>query len=166
MEILNEFGFDIKLFVAQIVNFLVIAFIFRRFLYKPILATLKKRKEIIAKGLKDAEKASEALENAEEQKNEILNRASKESEKILNEAKQQSLIVRDEIINAARSDVERMMEQASMQIKQERENFIKEARKTSLEMSRIILLDTVENLFDKKEQEILIKKGLSKLKNS
>ena len=107
MEILNEFGFDIKLFAAQIVNFLVIAFIFKKFLYKPILATLKKRKELIAKGLKDAQKASEALENAEEQKNKILNTASKESERILNEAKQQSQVTREEIINAAKTDVEK-----------------------------------------------------------
>ena len=166
MEILNEFGFDIKLFAAQIVNFLVIAFIFKKFLYKPILATLKKRKELIAKGLKDAQKASEALENAEEQKNKILNTASKESERILNEAKQQSQVTREEIINAAKTDVEKLMIQTRLQIKQEHENFMKDVKSTSLEMSRVILSEAVRELFDKKEQEILIKKGLTRLKNS
>lgn len=166
MEILNQFGFDIKLFAAQIVNFLVIAYIFKRFLYKPILATLKKRQELIAKGLKDAKKASEALENAENQKNEILGKASKESERILNEAKKQSQVAKDEIMNTARTDVEKLMKQSREQIKQEHENFIKESRRISLEMSRVILLKTVGGLFDKEEQEILIKKGLTKLKNS
>lgn len=166
MEILNQFGFDIKLFVAQIVNFLVIAYLFKRFLYKPLLATLKKRQELIVKGLKDAEKASQALENAENQKNEILNRASKESERILNETKQQAFAARDEIMNSAKIDVEKLMKQTHEQIKQEHDNFIIEARKTSLEMSRVILSEAVKELFDKKEQEILIKKGLTKIQNS
>jgi len=166
MEILNQFGFDIKLFAAQIVNFLVIAYIFKRFLYKPLLATLKKRQELIAKGLKDAQKASEALENAENQKTEILGKASKESERILNETRQQSIVVRDEIMDTAKKDVEKLMEQTREQIKQEHDNFMSEAKKTSLEISRIILTETVKELFDKKEQEILIKKGITKLKNS
>jgi F-type H+-transporting ATPase subunit b len=50
MEILNQFGLDWKLFIAQIVNFLVIAYIFKRFLYKPILDALHKRNDAIKKG--------------------------------------------------------------------------------------------------------------------
>jgi hypothetical protein len=83
MEIFEQFGFDLKLFAAQIVNFLVIAFIFKKFLYKPILDTLQKRKAAIKKGLKDAEDASLALEKAEESKEQILNKASKEAESII-----------------------------------------------------------------------------------
>ena len=57
------------------------------------------------------------------------------------------------------------MEATKAQIELEKENFKKEAKNMSLELSRQILASTIENLFDKKEQETLIKKGLTKIKS-
>ena len=166
MEILHEFGFDIRLFVAQIVNFLVIAYIFKRFLYKPLLSTLKKRQELIEKGLTDADKASKALEKAEEEKDKILESTAKEAESILNEAKKQSEVVRETILNEAKEEVEKLTKQTIEQIAIERDNFAREARNTALEISRTILTDTMEKLFDKKEQEKLVKRGIEKIGKS
>lgn len=166
MEILHEFGFDWRLFVAQIVNFLVIAYIFKRFLYKPILTTIKKRNDAIDKGLKDAEKATRALENAEEEKNKILEETSHEAERILNEAKKQSDQARDELLAKTKADVDKMLEATRQQIDQERENLIKESRNTALEISKTILEKAVSEMFDKSDQEKLVKKGINNLKNS
>lgn len=163
MEILNEFGFDIKLFVAQIVNFLVIAYLFKRFLYKPILDTLDKRNRAIAKGVKDAELATKALEDAESEKDEILKKAGKEAEKILEEAKAQAELMRDETMQQTKKDIERMMQQTNDQIVLERENFKKEARDLSLELSRQILQNTIVGLFDKKDNEKLVAKSIGKI---
>lgn len=165
MEILNQFGFDLKLFAAQIVNFLVIAFVFKKFLYKPILDTLQKRNSAIKKGLKDAEMATRALEQAEAQKDEILKTAGKEAERILGEAKLQAQGARDEMMSQTKQDLEKMMIQTKEQINLERENFKTEARDISLEISRQILQTAINGLFDKKDQEQLIKKGIQKIKN-
>lgn len=164
MELLNEFGFDIRLLIAQVVNFLVIAYVFKRFLYKPILNTLKKRADSIEKGLSDAEKATKALERAEQEKDEMLGKASKEVERILNEAKASAEETRNSILNDARSEVEKLMKQTTEQIQTERENFAQEAREISLELSKKILEESIKDLFGKKEQEELIKKGIQKIK--
>lgn len=166
MEILNQFGFDIKLFIAQIVNFLIIAFVFKKFLYKPILQTLKKREETIKKGLEDAKLASEALENAQTRQDDILQKASLEAEKILAEAREQAKVSHDAIIEDTHKEVEKMLNQAHSQIESDRENFKKEVRNVSLEVSRKILEETIVGLFDKKEQESLITKGVKKIKNN
>ena len=165
MEIFEQFGFDFKLFAAQIVNFLVIAFIFKKFLYKPILTTLQKRNDAIKKGLKDAENAAKALEKAEETRDEILNKAGKESERIITEAKQQAEESREKIISDTRAEIERMMAQTKEQIALERDEFRKEARDLSLEMSKQILENAITGLFEKKDQEALVKKGIQKIKN-
>lgn len=166
MEIFEQFGFDIKLFIAQIVNFLVIAYLFKRFLYKPILETLNKRSKAIAKGLKDAEMATKAFEEAEAQKEEILRKAGKEAEKILNEAKLQAQEARDHLMVDTKAEIDKMMENTKDQIALERENFKNEARNVSLEISKQILENTIGNLFDKKENDILIKKGLKSITSS
>ena len=165
MEILHQFGFDVKLFAAQIVNFLVIAYVFKRFLYKPILETLKKRNDMIARGVKDAEKATLALEKAEEQKEEILAKAQKEAEKILEEARTQSQQVRDDMMSQTKAEVEKLMLNTHQQIELERENFKKEAKDVSLEIARKVLEQSIVKLFDKKDDDILIKKGIQNIKN-
>jgi len=164
MEILDQFGFDIKLFVAQIVNFLVIAFVFKKFLYKPLLGILEKRKATIKKGLLDAEHAQKALAEAEERKDEILSKAGKEAERIINEAKNQATIARDSMLEDTKKELSIMMEKTQEQIQLEKENFKKEAKNMSLEISRQVLEVTISTLFDKKDQETLIKRGVTKIK--
>ena len=61
MELLNEFGFNPPLFIAQIINFLILSFFFKLLLYKPILKMIKDRQNTIGKGLTDAENARVAL---------------------------------------------------------------------------------------------------------
>lgn len=165
MEILNQFGFDIKLFAAQIVNFLVIAFVFKKFLYKPLLGILDKRKAVIKKGLLDAERAEKALLDAESKKDEVLAKAGHEAERIINEAKAQAIIARDSMMEDTKKELSAMMEQTKEQIQLEKENFKKEAKNISLEISRQVLQATISNLFDKKDQETLIKRGLTQIKN-
>lgn len=165
MEILNQFGFDIRLFAAQIVNFLVIAYLFKRFLYKPILNTLEKRNESIKKGLKDAQNATKAYEKAEIERDEILKKAGIESERMIEVSKQQALAAREEMLAQTKSDIAKMMQETKEQIVLERENFKNEARSLSLELSRQILESTITSLFDKKERDIIIKKGLDLIKD-
>lgn len=164
MEILDQFGFDIKLFAAQIVNFLVIAFIFKKFLYKPILGVLDQRKHTIKRGLQDAEKAQKELEKAEAKSEELLKKASKEAEKMLDEAKAQAQEAREEMVTKTKLDVEKMMAETKLQIELERENFKKEAEGLSLELSRQILNQAIGSLFDQKQKDILVKKGLNLIK--
>lgn len=165
MELLNEFGFDWRLFVAQLINFLVIAYLFKRFLYKPIMSSLKKREDTIDKGLRDAEKATLALEKAESEKDAILQEASKEAERILNEARNAASEARENILEDTRKDADKIIQQAKEQINLEREYFLKEARGLSLGLSQKILEESIKGMFDEKTQQNLIKKGISKIKN-
>lgn len=165
MEILNQFGFDLKLFFAQIVNFLVIAYIFKRFLYKPLLETLHKRNATIKKGLKDAQLATEALDSAEQKKEEVLKKAGQEAERIIDEAKLQAQSTREDMMEETKQELTRMLEGAKEQIQLEKENFQKEAKDASLEISKKVLQTVLADLFDEKEQDILIKKSVQKLKN-
>ena len=73
MEIVDHFGLDPYLFGAQVINFLIIFYLLKRFLYKPVLEILRKREREIAEGLKQAEEGKILLEKAQEKEKEILN---------------------------------------------------------------------------------------------
>lgn len=64
-ELLSAFGVDWRLLLAQGVNFGIVLVALWYFLYKPVLAQLEKRRELVAKGVEDAERAAHMLENAD-----------------------------------------------------------------------------------------------------
>jgi len=97
-EILGNLGFDWRVALANLANFLIIIWILKRFAFKPIAKIIKDREDKIKKGLEDAEKSATELQMAKQtsektalearsEANRIIAVAQKESEKILAEAK-------------------------------------------------------------------------------
>ena len=72
MEIFSKLGIDWRLLLAQVVNFLILLFVLRRFAYTPMLRFLEKRKNRIEKGLKEGKLATEKLLQIAKKEKEIL----------------------------------------------------------------------------------------------
>lgn len=164
MELLNKFGFNPPLFIAQIINFLILAFLFKLLLYKPILKMIKDRQNTIGKGLTDAENARVALEKAQTEKDKILSIASKEAQAILNDTKKAAIQTREEILEQTRMNAQKIIDQARLSAQAEMEKMRGEARNLSLEMSRHILDTITSKLFTKDEKDKIIKRGLEQIK--
>src|SRR3989344_4706705 len=96
MEILNQFGINPILLAAQVVNFLILLFILKKFLYKPILKVLEARKQKIEESLKNAEEIERKLLLTEEEKEKILAKTSLEAQKILDETKKEIEVMKEE----------------------------------------------------------------------
>ena len=97
MDILKNFGVDPVLVGAQIVNFLIIFYLLKKFLYKPVLGMLKKRADKIEEGLKQAEESRLALEKTLEEEKKILSKAQDEAKKIIEESRTQAIEVSQKI---------------------------------------------------------------------
>lgn len=165
-EILHNFGFDLKLFIAQIINFLILAYILKRFLYKPILSVLKEREKKIAKGLEDAKNAQLALDEAEKKKNEILKETQTQAEKILELAKTQSRQIKDETLQTTKEEAENIINQARTQAQLEFKKMQDQARNLSLDISHSVLQRLIKSLFTKEEQSKILGRALAQLKKN
>lgn len=164
MEILKTFGFDPVMLVAQIVNFLIIFYLLKRFLYKPVLEMLKKREDAIAKGLEQVELSRITLEKALEQEKKILIKASEESKKIIDETKLQSIEISKEIEDKTKKFTEKMLVEARLQIEQDaKETERKLSEKISL-LAASMLTKSLEGMFGQKEQKQIVDKALKKIK--
>ncbi|MBA2434094.1 MAG: ATP synthase F0 subunit B, partial [Chthoniobacterales bacterium] len=71
-EIGETFGWDLRLFLSQVVSFIIVAMVLKRFAYKPILAVLEERRQRIAEGLLNADKIKQQLAESEQRYQEIL----------------------------------------------------------------------------------------------
>ncbi|HEY2125079.1 MAG TPA: F0F1 ATP synthase subunit B [Chthoniobacterales bacterium] len=84
----ETFGLDLGLFLSQVISFVLVAALLRRFAYKPILNVLHERRERIAEGLRNADAIKQQLAKAEERHQEILAKANVEAQRMIDEARE------------------------------------------------------------------------------
>lgn len=164
MEILKEFGINPVLLIAQIINFLIILYVLKRFLYKPVLTTLQNRQKQIKTSLDQVEEARQLLEKASDREKEMLKRAQTEAKKMLEETLTQKNQIIAEAETAAKDQTKKIISDAKKQIELE----TKEAqRKLTIEASGMVvefLQKSIAQIFNEEDQQKVIKKALEKIK--
>jgi F-type H+-transporting ATPase subunit b len=89
-ETAETFGWNPWLFLSQVISFVIVALLLRRFAYKPILGVLEERRRRIEEGLLNAEKIKKELAEAEKRYQEILAKANADAQKMIDEARESS----------------------------------------------------------------------------
>ena len=84
----ETFGFNIWLFLSQVISFALVALLLRAFAYKPILRVLEERRQRIQEGQLNAEKIKQHLAEAEQRHAEILAKANAQAQKMIDEARE------------------------------------------------------------------------------
>ena len=163
MEILENFGVNPILLAAQIVNFLIVFFILKKFLYKPILDLLKKRRITIQEGIQQAEKAREKLEKVIIEEKNILQSAQMTAKKIIEDAKQESLVITKQMNDNAKKQTERILNLAKDQIARESLQTEKRLAVNTSRLAVTFLKKALEEFFSQKEQKEVISNALKKI---
>ncbi len=124
----RQFGLDWPLFIAQCINFVVVAVVIWKFAFKGILSKMQDREQEIADSLKNAEKIKFQLEETERQQEETLKEASVEAQKALSHAKEQAQAHLDSQREEAERQAKEIVEKAREAMEQERRRVLDEAR--------------------------------------
>lgn len=102
-QLLDAFGINWQLLIAQAVNFAIVLVALWYFLYKPVLAQLQKRQEIVAKSVTDAAQAEELFARADSEAESRVHTAETEAEKIVALARESAHEVKEKLIADAES---------------------------------------------------------------
>ena len=132
MEILKNFGIQPTLLLAQIVNFLIILFLLKKFFYKPIVKALEDRKKRIEESLTNAQSIEEKLQKTEEQSKQILDQAQTRAQVLINEAKGEAQKIADQATFEARQIIEQAKSEAKAQIVLERRQLEKQLERQTM----------------------------------
>ena len=115
----DMFGWNWKLFLSQVISFCIVAFLLRRFAYKPILAILEERRRTIEEGQLNAEKIRKQLAEAEKRYQEIVSKANADAQKMIDEARASAAHLSErkqqEAITAAEQIVAKAKEAAALE---------------------------------------------------
>ena len=115
----ETFGFDVRVFFSQVVSFVIVALLLRKFAYKPVLAILEQRRQQIAEAQLNSEKIKQQLAEAEQRYQEIVSKANGQAQKMIDEARESASHVasrkEQEAVAAAEQIVAKAHEAAALE---------------------------------------------------
>jgi F-type H+-transporting ATPase subunit b len=156
MELITKLGIDPTLLIAQVVNFLVLLFILKALVYKPLLSLFDKRKKMIEKTVEDSQRIEERLVKLEEERKTILSDASKEAMAVVDTAKKEAEKEREEALQKAKKEISTLAERYRDQLATEKVAMIAEIK---AEMAELIVRSSqkiIEKEFSDADQQRLV----------
>ncbi|MFA5188854.1 MAG: F0F1 ATP synthase subunit B [Patescibacteria group bacterium] len=127
-SLIQTFHLDLKLIIAQLVNFLIVAVVLWFFALKPLMKIMRERTAKIENGLKDAKNFEEKLAQAERDRLKTLNAAKKESELILEKASQEAENNKRQMISQAKGEIEKLVASGKIQLASEKDKMVGEVK--------------------------------------
>jgi len=82
-------GLDWKILLGQLINFLILLFILKKFALKPFLKTMRERKEKIEEGLEKSKLAEEKIKEIREKREEVMAKANQKAMELYEKSKKQ-----------------------------------------------------------------------------
>ena len=102
---------DINL-VFTIINLLVLYFLMKKFLFKPVNNIIAQREEAIKKQFDDADEAQKKADDLKKQYEDSLVNAKEDSAKLVQEAREKARVESDRIVKSADEEVTKRMQKA------------------------------------------------------
>lgn len=142
---MESLGIDVKLLLAQIINFVLFFLIFKKFIAKPFsnFLNIEINKE------KEKEKILEDLRKKEE---DLILKEKKAQEKIkeqfdtaIKNAKKEALIVKDDIIVTSKKEADSIILKGKKQIEDERITMQKEVKRNVVDLSVFLVQKALNN---------------------
>jgi F-type H+-transporting ATPase subunit b len=163
MEILQKFGLEVKLFLFQLINFLIIVFILKKFLFTPLKKILDGRKRKIEQSLRDAENAKIILKNASEEKKNIISNAKISADMLMATVKVLIKETKEKAIIETKHRSEQIIDDAKQKAATEFESMNKKIGKMSIDISGKIMSKVLSDLFTETEKQKLVSRALEKI---
>lgn len=165
-EVLANIGFDWQVALANFINFMIIFFIMKKYVFGPVSEVIEKRQETIQSGIDNAKNSETELLVAKQKADEELKEARNEANQIVAKAKENG----DDLLARAQADadskVEIEMAQAHKNIVKQKEHMEREV----LDKTAGLVIQAVEKILDEDvdaaKNESLSKRALEALKQS
>ena len=159
MELLTP---GLGLIFWQVVIFLMLVVLLKKFAWRPILDSLRIREESIEEALRAADEARDEMSKLQADNEKLLVKAREEREVLLKEAAKLAGQLKDEAKEDAKKITSKLIEDAKASIVSEKEAALKEVRNLVAELSVEIAEKLIrKTLGDEKAQRVLVNEFLS-----
>ena len=161
---ISQFGIDWKLFLSQLVNFLLILIILRFFVYKPVLKILKERNKKIKEGLDKAEEAGIRLKEIDVIGKEKIKEAENKSMEMIKTTENEAKALGRELQKKMEENQLKLQKELQDSYKRQQEEVKNLVLKNAVDLVKKTIIKTIE-LKPEAIDEALIKKAVDGAKH-
>ncbi len=163
-DLLAHLHIEGTLLIAQTVNFFILLFVLGRFVYKPMMAMLEKRRLAIQEAMEKSDAIAKQFKESQELRAKELQKAREEAQSIVEEAKSRTLVQHDEIIKKAFKEIEVLVARARKEIQTERQEAMVQAQKEFSTLLIPALARVIQEASDKKTQYAFLEKAQERIR--
>jgi F-type H+-transporting ATPase subunit b len=164
MEFLGKIGIDYKLLIAQIINFLVLLWLLKILLYKPILKRLEER----VKKLKEIEEGEREIKRkkiqTQQETEKMIQKARERTRKILEESKEISEKEKERILKRAEAEVREILKEAKEKAEVEIEKLKEKEKEIIKQKTKEIIKEVLSLAFTRELHQKYLREVIEELK--
>lgn len=127
--VLGPFGFSWPLFIAQVINFILVIVILRKFAFGPIQQMLEQRRARIAEGEEKLKRIEKQLAESEEQTAVAIAKANDDAKRLIDEARESAAALSETKAQEAVDHAQQILAKAEAAAKAERQQIAAELKK-------------------------------------
>jgi F-type H+-transporting ATPase subunit b len=161
---MEKLGFNLPLFISQLISFLILLVVLYFVGYKRILKMLDERASRVKESMEQAESVKNQSARTEEEVKKQIQTASQRGQELIAQATQTSDEIRAKAQDLAKKDVEVLIEKARQAIKTERDSAVDELRNEFADLTILAASKVVGESLDKETHKKLIDKVLQENK--
>ena len=148
---------------AQIINFLILIWLLKKFLYRPVLNAMAGRQEKIAAALRDAEVKEIQAEKEKHRFIALQEDIKKAADNEIIKARQEAEVIRDHLLAEARTETEAQRKKWLQEIAREKELFLEQTSRTIGRQFNKLAGNALADLADEKLEKQIVTVFLKKL---
>ncbi len=160
---MEELGLDIRIIFLQAINFVILLWILKKFLYRPIIDLLEKRRTRIEAGLAKSEEIETRLKQIEKEREEELKKVRQEAREIVEKARQAAEDVGDKIKREAKHQAENQLKEATERIEAREKQLMQELREDVVDLAVQAAEKVVADRLPETKQRELVAEALHEL---
>jgi len=147
---------DPAVLLLQIVGFVILFLLLRRFLFRPLLEIMAQREEEISHALDAGEKARRELARIDEERAQALAQAREEGRERVRQAVREAEEARERILRETREEAQQIRQRAREVVTLEREEAMLELRRQVVELALLAASRAVLSRLDEEKHRAAI----------
>jgi len=126
--LLNKFDVNGLWFTFQLINFIIVIIVLKKFAFGPIMKTLEQRSKRIAEGEEKLKRIETQLADSEEHTAAALDKANADAKRLIEEAKESAATLSEEKTQEAIAKAQGILDKAQINAKAERDQMVSELK--------------------------------------
>lgn len=150
---------------AQIVNFLILVWLLKHFLYQPVMTAMERREQRISDRLNEAREREQQAEDRLRQYQDKTDELERRRDEILNQASSDVEHKKKEMLDRARDDVAELRANWQRQVGEEKREFLDKLRRQAAGAIQSLARKALSDLADAELEERIVHAFIERLKS-